>query len=652
MGEMKTCIYTICKNEKHFIRRFLRKHKDSDYICLLDTGSTDGTYEFLLKEALKNDRLIVNQVIFKDFRFDSARNECLKLIPKDVDICIKIDIDEYLSKDWKSFLEKSFKRDKDFYGFYYVEHNGIFTCQSKVILASHLNKNDIKWRYPVHEDLYSEVSSTMDNSVFVEGVTITHTPLHKRKREKIRFYNDLLGIRKKEYFDENTLFYALYELFQEDKCKDAEVLSLISELLSSDLKYRKDVETLCRFAFFIYSNDLDNKELRYIKTLYKLECSNKINFIDFYIYKRIISYFKPYKYYNFINSNNKEFVDFHILRESIDKVIPYISEVSNNLDDKDNLLEYKKILLSDTNELLSRLFSNVRSLETCTPLKRLAIEILLTDNCNLNCAYCNHFAPLAKPHSYALESYIRDIKRLKELFGKDIWDIKLMGGEPLLHPDIEEVIKETRNTFKESNISILTNGLLLPKMKDSFWKICKSNNIKISITKYKDTPDKEILNLVHKYNVSFEYYPNSDESSLDKNNMVKFCVNENGDTDVVRRFLDCGNANKTITLRDGKLYTCPFKATVCHFNRYFNSQIPVGESDFIELYKAKDKDTIYRFLSKPTNTCKYCYGECSFVNWKRSERVKEEWTLTGADTPKFMKDSYLNKLLDKGNKNE
>ena len=93
---MKTCIYTICKNEKHFIKRFLRKHKDSDYICLLDTGSTDGTYEFLLKESLKNDRLIVNQIIFKDFRFDLARNECLKFIPQDVDICIKIDIDEDL----------------------------------------------------------------------------------------------------------------------------------------------------------------------------------------------------------------------------------------------------------------------------------------------------------------------------------------------------------------------------------------------------------------------------------------------------------------------------------------------------------------------------------------------------------------------------
>lgn len=651
---MKTCIYTICKNEKYYIKRYLSKHQDSDYICLLDTGSTDGTYEFLVKESLKDSKLIVNQIIFDDFRFDVARNKCLDFIPKDTDICIKVDIDEYLSENWRYYLEKNFDKNKNFYGFNYIEKRGLLTYQSKTINASHLKKESIKWKYQVHESLYSSIPSEMENSLYIKDITITHTPILRRNRSKINFYNKLLELRRQEYEDEDTLFYSLYEYFQEDKCKQEKTLSLISKLASSSIKNRNDVDSLCKCAFFIYSNDLNYKEIRYIKTLYRIKCADKINIIDSYIYKRITNYFKSYKYSEFLSfkTGKKDFMDLHIIRESIEDVIPYISEISSSLDNKDPLLKYKSTLLLDTQDLLIKLFSNIRSLETCIPSKRLALEILLVDHCNLNCAYCNHFAPLAKPNSYKFDSYIQDIKKLKKIFGTEIWDIKLMGGEPLLHQDIEKIIKETRNIFSKSNISILTNGLLLPKMKTSFWRACKKYKIRISITNYKVTPDAIILDLVHKYNVDFEYYPNSDEDSLDKNNMVKFCINEKGDTDVVRRFLDCGNANKTVTLREGKLYTCPFKATVCHFNDYFNSRIPVTESNYISVQEIDSKNTVYNFLCRPTEACKYCFGECSFVPWKISNKSKDEWIPSDKESPKYLKDSYLNRLIDEVKSNE
>jgi glycosyltransferase involved in cell wall biosynthesis len=60
----KICIYAICKNEEKFIDRWFNSIKNADYICVLDTGSTDGTYEKLLQ--LKNDfpnKLIIEQKI-------------------------------------------------------------------------------------------------------------------------------------------------------------------------------------------------------------------------------------------------------------------------------------------------------------------------------------------------------------------------------------------------------------------------------------------------------------------------------------------------------------------------------------------------------------------------------------------------------------
>ena len=50
MKDIKICVYAICKNESKFINRWLESIKDADYICVLDTGSTDNSVE-LLKNA-------------------------------------------------------------------------------------------------------------------------------------------------------------------------------------------------------------------------------------------------------------------------------------------------------------------------------------------------------------------------------------------------------------------------------------------------------------------------------------------------------------------------------------------------------------------------------------------------------------------------
>jgi len=43
---MKLCAYTICKNEIKHIDNWVNGLKNEvDYICVLDTGSTDGTVE-------------------------------------------------------------------------------------------------------------------------------------------------------------------------------------------------------------------------------------------------------------------------------------------------------------------------------------------------------------------------------------------------------------------------------------------------------------------------------------------------------------------------------------------------------------------------------------------------------------------------------
>ena len=62
------------------------------------------------------------------------------------------------------------------------------------------------------------------------------------------------------------------------------------------------------------------------------------------------------------------------------------------------------------------------------------IETHIVDHCNLNCRGCSHFSPLAKPYFKSLDEYKREFERLAEITNHYIQQIRIMGGEPFLHP--------------------------------------------------------------------------------------------------------------------------------------------------------------------------------------------------------------------------
>ena len=63
---------------------------EADYIVVLDTGSTDGTYEKLKEDSRVT---VVKQEIITPWRFAVARNKSMELIPEDADILVCTDFD-------------------------------------------------------------------------------------------------------------------------------------------------------------------------------------------------------------------------------------------------------------------------------------------------------------------------------------------------------------------------------------------------------------------------------------------------------------------------------------------------------------------------------------------------------------------------------
>ncbi|HWB95501.1 MAG TPA: radical SAM protein [Bryobacteraceae bacterium] len=81
-------------------------------------------------------------------------------------------------------------------------------------------------------------------------------------------------------------------------------------------------------------------------------------------------------------------------------------------------------------------------------------HIIPMRRCNLACAYCNEFDDFSKP--VPLETMYERLDRLAAL-GTTI--ITISGGEPLLHPDLDQIITHVRR--RGMIAGMITNGYLL-----------------------------------------------------------------------------------------------------------------------------------------------------------------------------------------------
>jgi glycosyltransferase involved in cell wall biosynthesis len=150
---VKVCVYAICKNERQFVLRWFKSACEADYVCVLDTGSTDGTYEALLAPDHPGARIA--QKIISPWRFDTARNESMKLIPDDADVCVCIDLDEFFTPGWCSALKASWNPGATTGRYEYVWNFNPDGSDGYKFLGEkiHARAAVSGWEHPVHETL-------------------------------------------------------------------------------------------------------------------------------------------------------------------------------------------------------------------------------------------------------------------------------------------------------------------------------------------------------------------------------------------------------------------------------------------------------------------------------------------------------------------
>ncbi|WP_051650926.1 tetratricopeptide repeat-containing glycosyltransferase [Lachnoclostridium phytofermentans] len=194
MSRYKVCVYAVCKDEEQFVDRFMVNLKEADMVIIGDTGSTDNTVQ-----KFKDTGAIVYEMPIKPWRFDKARNELLKFIPEDVDICVALDVDEIINAGWRDALEDVWQPSSCLGRYQYIwsfNPDGSPAVQF-VQHRIHARKN-YHWIYPTHEIL-EYTGKGCQEDVFISGLVVEHYP----DKTKDRSFNvSLLELAMQEFPDD------------------------------------------------------------------------------------------------------------------------------------------------------------------------------------------------------------------------------------------------------------------------------------------------------------------------------------------------------------------------------------------------------------------------------------------------------------------
>ena len=111
-------------------------------------------------------------------------------------------------------------------------------------------------------------------------------------------------------------------------------------------------------------------------------------------------------------------------------------------------------------------------------------QLIVTRRCNLSCGYCSEYDSFSDPvPTDDLKERIDALHRLHSA------NITMLGGEPLMHPDIAELVAYAG---RKSNTSVVTNGFLLRNGVIESLNDAGLNNLTVSVDTLHADPSRYI----------------------------------------------------------------------------------------------------------------------------------------------------------------
>lgn len=232
------------------------------------------------------------------------------------------------------------------------------------------------------------------------------------------------------------------------------------------------------------------------------------------------------------------------------------------------------------------------------------LEYFAVDHCSLKCFGCSQCSPYLKEHFSDYKIFEKSLQVLRKYLRPQ--KITILGGEPLLHPDIDSIIRVAKESKMFEEIHVTTNGTNIRKMSCNFWRdidaliISKYPSNSAYINSIMDGVERECRSHDVKLEIrdmkNFKHIVLSEENKNSKN--------------VEEIFRRCIYKFYCHTVSDDKIFRC---SPVVNFSK-LNSRKGFAQYDGIDYLKIEESDYFRNDLVSYLNSnkqlvgCRFCLG--------------------------------------------
>lgn len=237
------------------------------------------------------------------------------------------------------------------------------------------------------------------------------------------------------------------------------------------------------------------------------------------------------------------------------------------------------------------------------------LEIHVADHCNLNCKNCSMFCGLVKKPKYS--DYMQTQNSLYILKGifNHIKQIRVIGGEPLLNRELDKYLYMIRNIYPNSNIKVITNGILVTAMKDNLITAFKETASKLIVTSYLPLIKRidKINDFLKEKGINYEI----SEVVTDFQKIYDYT----GKQDKYLSFNACHWKGACATLYENQIAPCFVPFVIKNLSENFN--LNISTSGILKLNsEALNKEKIRKLFNTPFDMCKYCAPRGITAKWE------------------------------------
>ncbi|MGZ4526223.1 MAG: radical SAM protein [Mycobacterium sp.] len=261
-----------------------------------------------------------------------------------------------------------------------------------------------------------------------------------------------------------------------------------------------------------------------------------------------------------------------------------------------------------------------------------AVEVNAVWHCNISCQSCSHGSPDMPRDRFADPAKVaHDLRALSAWMRVE--HVRVLGGEPLLHPDVEGLLAAVRMAGITDTVRVLTNGLQLHRQTPAFWRAVDELHISVypNTSRLIDTHRELTTRRAAQAGtrVVFKFFDHF---------RVSFRPDDNDDelTRLIYATCQIGNRWRCLTVEDGTLYRCPQSALLAHDSK------AVRTSDGIRIDGLRHTSELHAWIARPTPllSCSSCTGSAGIRHPHKMRRLAPEFS-----GPDLVDREYLERLL-------